>query len=291
MVKSPVFDHPLDRAIHLGDEFDRISVRDYRAQVEIGAFQVERDLTQGLRFDIVVEVPKFSKAAEDDVDSILSYDRLTQAIEQGLARERVNLLETLAETIAEIILVEPQARRVFLRIEKLDRGPGDLGVEIMRDAVGVAPPPVPRPQPTCVLLPNSHEISERVLAAIRQIAAECAPVILIPSLPGALQFPAKTATARIQIDLLALEQAAWAAQSQIGDARVVASLTELDWGLRNDQVSIWAPSKLVLSAAVPPVKDRVEPGDLGLWLGQELAAKGFISLSEDMQKGWETWGQ
>ena len=46
--------------------------------------------------------------------------------------ERLNLLETLAERIADRILIEPQAIRVFVRIEKLDRGPGALGVEIVR---------------------------------------------------------------------------------------------------------------------------------------------------------------
>ena len=44
-----------------------------------------------------------------------------------LAEERLNLLETLAERIADRILHAPQALRVFVRIEKLDRGPGALG--------------------------------------------------------------------------------------------------------------------------------------------------------------------
>ena len=34
--------------------------------------------------------------------------------------------------VADRILLEPQAMRVFVRIEKLDRGPGALGVEIVR---------------------------------------------------------------------------------------------------------------------------------------------------------------
>ena len=59
-----------------------------------------------------------------------------------LSEERLNLLETLAERVAERILLAPQAQRVFVRIEKLDRGPGNLGVEIVRSksrALGWSP--------------------------------------------------------------------------------------------------------------------------------------------------------
>lgn len=64
------------------------------------------------------------------MDKILSYDRLTEAIAAELAAERLNLLETLADRIAARILREPQAERVFLRIEKLDRGPWVLGSKL-----------------------------------------------------------------------------------------------------------------------------------------------------------------
>ena len=53
------------------------------------------------------------------------------------AAERLNLLETLAEKVAERLLAEPAAMRVFVRIEKLDVGPYALGVEIVRSRAEV----------------------------------------------------------------------------------------------------------------------------------------------------------
>jgi len=38
---------------------------------------------------------------------------------------------------------------------------------------------------------------------------------------------------------------------------VVDSRTELDWGLKNDQVSVWAPSRIVLDATDAP--DGADP--------------------------------
>ena len=128
------FAHPKERseASETGSVHDRISLRDHIVDVEIGAFQSERGSKQRVCFNIVVEVKPFQYTIEDDVDRILSYDKVTEAITIELNVERLNLLETLAERIADRILTEPQAIRVFVRIEKLDRGPGALGVEIVR---------------------------------------------------------------------------------------------------------------------------------------------------------------
>ena len=84
---------------------DRLSVRDHIVEVEIGAFQQERGTTQRVCFNVVVEIAPLPADLDDDVDRILSYDKVTEAIGYELARERLALLETLAERIAERILL------------------------------------------------------------------------------------------------------------------------------------------------------------------------------------------
>ena len=114
-----------------GTGADRLILRDYTRHGEIGAFTGEYGAEQGLRFNIVAEVT-VAADPHDDVDSVLSYDTLTQAIDDQLAQERLHLLETLAERICAQILDCPQVARVFIRIEKLDRIDGALGIEIVR---------------------------------------------------------------------------------------------------------------------------------------------------------------
>ena len=134
------FAHPEERSVASAnaDPRDRISLRDHVVEVEIGAFQKERGHTQRVMFNVVVEVRAAPQPLNDDVDRILSYDRITEAIAFELAAERLNLLETLAERVAERILAEPQAMRAFVRIEKLDVGPYKLGVEIVRSRAEAA---------------------------------------------------------------------------------------------------------------------------------------------------------
>jgi len=72
------FAHPSARSEATAEApCDRISVRDHILTVEIGAFQAERGTTQRIRFDVVVEVQPLSDEIDDDVDRILSYDRVT----------------------------------------------------------------------------------------------------------------------------------------------------------------------------------------------------------------------
>jgi len=99
-------------------------VRDYVRDVEIGAFQAERGVTQRLKFNVVLEVAHHNASAIDDVDQVISYDTITDAIDAELATERMNLLETLAEHVAERCLEDRRAIRVFVRIENSARSSG-----------------------------------------------------------------------------------------------------------------------------------------------------------------------
>jgi len=206
---------------------------------------------------------------DDDVDKILSYDTITEAIDRGLAAERLNLLETLAAVVAEDILTHDLAARVFVRIEKLDRGPGALGVEIVRDremvtAVEEAASDV---TPLFVYLDNAAVQSVSLSADIDRLEVGGQPVVLCVG-PGALPAPqAGHPSAQWRIDLLAMEQNAWVLAARDPRCVVVATRTELDWAMKNGQMSVWAPSKLVLDATDGPT------GHSGLELAHWLAGE------------------
>ncbi len=245
---------------------DRLSLRDHIVTADIGAFQVERGAPQRLRFNVVVELAP-QDAAGDDVDRILSYDRITEAIAAELAAERLNLLETLAERIASRILVEPQPVRVFLRIEKLDRGVGALGVEIVRAREEVLAPTsvdtAPRPVVHC--LGPSADLTATIGAG---------PAVLVPALPQTPLPDAATNEARRRIALLAIEQAAWAIASRHPELTVVATRTELDWAMKRGERVVWAPSKIVLDT--PGTPEDTDPATLSAWLAGEIAATRLV---------------
>lgn len=282
------FAHPAERSratAQPGHPLDRISLRDHVREVEIGAFQQERGHLQRLRFNIVVEIAPLPDDLDDDVDRILSYDRLTEAIDAELGAERLNLLETLAANVAERILAAPQAERVFLRIEKLDRGPGDLGVEIMRSRTDAASPHrdlAPHPAPRVCYLANAQIAGDGLTALIDRLAAGEAPLVLCVGLPDIPHPQSPAELAQRRIDLLAIEQNAWVLAGRDARCIVTGTRTELDWAMRHGRISVWAPSKIVLDAVdtTPPV--AADGPALAAWFASEMQAAELVVLGADL---------
>ncbi len=276
------FAHPEERALasSAADPRDRISLRDHIVAVDIGAFQQERGHTQRVMFNVVVEVRPAQQPLNDDVDLILSYDRLTWAIATELAAERLNLLETLAERVAERILAEPAAMRVFVRIEKLDVGPYKLGVEIVRSRAEAAVQTVGHDgqqaavQPLVAFLDNASIASADLPALLDGLQSEGLPVILTVGLPDMARPQTGHTPTQRRVDLLAIEQNAWTLAARDPRCVVVATRTELDWAMKRGQMTVWAPSKLVLDAVDGP--HSREALALALWLAELMAADRLV---------------
>jgi len=113
-------------------ETDQIFVRDFVVPIRIGAYAHERDRPQKVRFDVDLTALRLGRAASDMRD-VFSYDVIMDAIRMIVAQEHVPLVETLAERIAAVLLGYPRVVRVKVRVEKLDVGPGGVGVEITRE--------------------------------------------------------------------------------------------------------------------------------------------------------------
>ena len=274
------FAHPKERseASEAETVHDRISLRDHTVEVEIGAFQSERGNKQRVCFNIVVEVKPFQNKLEDDVDRILSYDKVTEAITTELSVERLNLLETLADRIADRILSEPQAIRVFVRIEKLDRGPGALGVEIvrsneMKQVRSKALEDIQLNCPKIIVLSNKAFESIELKNCIDELEKLGRSAIFCVGLPSENYSKVTQKQVQRRIDLLAIEQNAWKLAAYDKRCVVVETKTELDWAIKNGQISVWAPAKMLLDAKNLPNFDLQNPLPLSEWLANEFGAQ------------------
>ncbi len=113
-------------------ETDRIFVHDLVLPCAIGAYDFERAKVQDVRFNIDVDVRRVNHQC-DDMRGVFSYDLIIDAIKIILGRGHVDLIETLANGVADEIVRYPCALRVCVRIEKLDVVRGTVGVEIKRE--------------------------------------------------------------------------------------------------------------------------------------------------------------
>lgn len=111
---------------------DRVFVHDLVLDAEIGVYTNEKGVTQRVRCSVDVDVKPAKGALGDDIGRAFDYDTIIHGIKSILARGHINLVETLAEEVAAHCLAHPRAATVRVRIEKLDKEPGAVGVEIVR---------------------------------------------------------------------------------------------------------------------------------------------------------------
>jgi len=112
--------------------YDRVFVHDLVLDAKIGVYTNEKGVPQRARFSVDIEVTPSGQAIEDQIGRVLDYDMIIATIKDILAQGHINLVETLADEIATRCLAHPRAASVKVKIEKLDKEPGAVGVEIVR---------------------------------------------------------------------------------------------------------------------------------------------------------------
>ena len=124
-------------AADAADALDRVFMHDLVLDVEIGVYTNEKGVTQRVRFSVDVDLVPPTAALNDDIGRAFDYDTIVKGIKAIVARGHINLVETLAEDVAARCLAHPRAARVTVKIEKLDKEPGAVGVEIVRSKESV----------------------------------------------------------------------------------------------------------------------------------------------------------
>jgi dihydroneopterin aldolase len=113
------------------DGLDRIFVHDFVLPMCIGAFDSEHERAQKVRFNVDACIARPARVPER-LHEVFSYDLITDGIRAIVAQGHIHLVETLAERIAAMVLAHAAIRQVTVRVEKLEVGPGAVGVQITR---------------------------------------------------------------------------------------------------------------------------------------------------------------
>ncbi|TIT24935.1 MAG: hypothetical protein E5W78_22230, partial [Mesorhizobium sp.] len=204
-----------------------------------------------------------------------SYDIIMDGIRTIVARGHIQLSEALAEQVATYILENPRVVRVTVRVEKLELGPGGVGVEIERkrqaagrgvasgptgrkDQSAVSQPRQQRPEvirPTIVKLGGSTARAAEMENWIAALAGSKLPIVIVP---GGGQFADQVRESQIYMDFsdAAAHAMAILAMEQFGQVildrheRLVParSLDEMVRALDEGKVPVWLPSSLALPA-------------------------------------------
>jgi len=125
---------PAEAAAPIGPGFRRMFIRDLVLSAYIGVHRHEKAGRQRVRLNVDLDVAEDAGATGDRLTDVVCYETMANRIRAATCSGHVNLVETLAERIAEICLSDPRVARAKVRIEKLDIFPDAVsaGVEIER---------------------------------------------------------------------------------------------------------------------------------------------------------------
>ncbi len=127
----------IQNAAHAEGPRDRIFVRELILPVHVGVYPEEQGITQKVGFSIEAIVRPDVQSKHDQIAEVPSYDNLINAVKDVTGSGHINLVETMAERIAEHILSDERIAAVRVRVEKLEREPEAVGVEIVRPRGGL----------------------------------------------------------------------------------------------------------------------------------------------------------
>ena len=116
---------------------DIIFLRELKIDTLIGVYDWERLVPQTLQIDLDIALPNSLACQSDDIADALDYSDIVRHLKEVLTSRHFNLLEALAEHIAQILLKDFNAPWVKVSVAKLQaiRGSKMVGISIERGQV------------------------------------------------------------------------------------------------------------------------------------------------------------
>jgi 7,8-dihydroneopterin aldolase/epimerase/oxygenase len=97
---------------------DRIILTGLRVRGFHGVFDFERRDGQDFVVDVALELDLGPATASDDVADTVHYGELAGALAKVIAGEPVNLIETLADRLAQVCLSDPRVAAATVTVHK-----------------------------------------------------------------------------------------------------------------------------------------------------------------------------
>ena len=111
-----------------------VFIRDLMLTALIGVYRHEKENSQPIRINLDLAVKENLDANKDRLAEVVSYEDIADGVRKLVASGHVNLVETLAQRIADMCFNHQRVQVVRVRIEKLAvfEDAASAGVEIER---------------------------------------------------------------------------------------------------------------------------------------------------------------
>ncbi|MEN8723440.1 MAG: dihydroneopterin aldolase [Alphaproteobacteria bacterium] len=133
MTNSPSTVRPLSLA-NADLALRHVFVNNLRLDAEIGIHPHEQNVKQPVIVSVDLTVTEQAAPVGDQIDSVLCYEGIVNIVHRVIDQGHINLVETMAEQIANACLVDERVQSTRVRVEKpaAFAAADSVGVEIER---------------------------------------------------------------------------------------------------------------------------------------------------------------
>ena len=134
---------------------DIVFIEDLRIETIIGIYDWERKIKQTIALDIDMQADNRRPAASENIDDALNYKAVAKRLIAFTEDSSFQLVETLAERLAAIILEEFDVPWLRLRLRKLGAVTGSRSVGVLIERSRETPEPSAIPGPSATPEPSA----------------------------------------------------------------------------------------------------------------------------------------
>ena len=110
---------------------DRIFLSEMKIETTVGIWEWEKRIKQQVIIDIEMSADIKKAAATDQIEDTLNYKAVAKSVRKLVEESSFQLVETMAEKISELVIVEHNVSWVKVRVNKPGAIRGSKGVGII----------------------------------------------------------------------------------------------------------------------------------------------------------------
>jgi len=109
---------------------DLVFINQLVVETTIGAYEWEKTITQTLKLDIEMAWDNTAPAQDDDLTKALDYASVSERLTTWFSEQKIELIETVAERVAALLLEEFSISWLKLTVHKPDAVANASGVGV-----------------------------------------------------------------------------------------------------------------------------------------------------------------
>ena len=124
----------IDKNKNLFNYEKKILIKELTLDLKLGYYDFEKEKKQKVKFNLEIDYEDKKPTNDEDIKSIVNYDKIVKLISKLVKSKHYNFLETLAEDVFDELFKDRRIDKIMLQIEKLEilKHCSSVGIQISK---------------------------------------------------------------------------------------------------------------------------------------------------------------